>query len=98
MSLAIPTLARRPRPHRRRRPIPPPPPRGGDRRVVLRFERLEDRTVLSTFTVTSIADSGLGSLRQAILDSNAETAGAGTIAFDIPGAGVQTIQPTSPLP
>ena len=34
------------------------------------MERLDDRTVPSTFSVSSLADSGLGSLRQAILDAN----------------------------
>ena len=38
----------------------------------------------ATFTVTSTADSGAGSLRQAILDANASS-GADTIAFDITG-------------
>jgi hypothetical protein len=33
---------------------------------------LEDRTVPSTFTVMNIADSGPGSLRQAVLDANAQ--------------------------
>ena len=51
----------------------------------------------ATLTVTSVADSGPGSLRQAILDANANT-GADTIAFDIPGTGVQTIQPQTALP
>src|SRR5262244_1177599 len=51
----------------------------------------------ATFTVTNTADSGPGSLRQAILDANAN-AGEDTIAFAIPGGGVHTIQPTSPLP
>jgi len=51
----------------------------------------------STFTVTTTADSGTGSLRQAILDANA-TAGADTIDFNIPGAGVHTISLTSELP
>ena len=32
---------------------------------------LEDRTVPSTFTVLNLADSGEGSLRQAVLDANA---------------------------
>ena len=40
----------------------------------------------ATYTVTTTADSGAGSLRQAILDANAN-AGADTIAFDIPGSG-----------
>ena len=50
-----------------------------------------------TFTVTHTDDSGPGSLRQAILDANA-TAGADTIEFNIPGAGVHTITPTTALP
>jgi IPT/TIG domain len=51
----------------------------------------------ATFTVTTTADSGAGSLRQAILDANA-AAGADTIAFNIPGSGVQTIAPLTALP
>jgi hypothetical protein len=51
----------------------------------------------ATFTVTTTADSGAGSLRQAIDDANA-TPGADTIVFDIPGAGVHTITPQSLLP
>ncbi len=51
----------------------------------------------STFTVTNTNDSGAGSLRQAILDANASM-GLDTIDFDIPGAGVHTIAPTSALP
>lgn len=50
----------------------------------------------ATFTVTSTNDSGLGSLRQAILNANA-TPGLDTINFSI-GFGPQTIAPTSPLP
>ena len=50
------------------------------------------------FFVTTTADSGPGSLRQAILDSNAATGSTNTIDFDIPGQGVQTIAPASPLP
>src|SRR5262249_1681813 len=71
------------------------------------LERLEDRTLLSgLFVVTTTADSGEVplSLRQAILDAN--SAGGGTIGFDIPttdsgfnsSTGVWTIQPLSPLP
>ena len=63
-----------------------------------RFELVEDRTLLSTFSVTNTADSGPGSLRQAILDSNAATAATNTIDFAIPGTGVQTIEPASSLP
>jgi hypothetical protein len=51
----------------------------------------------SIFTVTSVADSGDGTLRKALDDANS-TPGPNTIAFQIPGAGVHTIQPTSPLP
>ena len=51
-----------------------------------------------TYTVTNTADSGAGSLRQAILDANAHP-GTDTIAFSIPGAGVQTIAvPVTALP
>jgi hypothetical protein len=52
---------------------------------------------LSTFTVTNTGDSGPGSLRQAILDANAATGATNTIDFKIPGQGVQTIAPLSPL-
>ena len=47
--------------------------------------------------MTSTADSGAGSLRQAILDANASS-GADTIAFDITGSGVQTIALSTTLP
>jgi hypothetical protein len=59
---------------------------------------MEDRTLLTTFLVTTAADSGSGTLRQAILDSNAEMSAPNTIDFAIPGAGVQTIAPISELP
>lgn len=51
----------------------------------------------ATFTVSTTADSGAGSLRQAISDANA-AAGADLIAFAIPAAGVQTIVLSTPLP
>ena len=41
------------------------------RRRRLLLEQLEDRRPLAVFTVTNTLDSGLGSLRQAILDANA---------------------------
>jgi hypothetical protein len=51
----------------------------------------------TTYTVTSTADAGPGSLRQAITDANASL-GADTIAFNIVGSGVHTIVPATPLP
>jgi hypothetical protein len=71
--------------------------RGRHRGHPLFVECLEDRTLLATFVVTNTADSGAGSLRQAILDANA---GGGTdlITFAIPGVGPHTIRPTSQLP
>src|SRR5262245_52740058 len=45
-----------------------------------RLEALEDRTVPSTFLVENLADSGPGSLRQAVLDANAQP-GADQIFF-----------------
>ena len=50
-----------------------------------------------TFTVTNTADSGPGSFRQAILDSNARSS-RDTIAFNIPGAGPHSIVLQTPLP
>src|SRR5262249_30405413 len=50
----------------------------------------------ATFLINTTADSGAGSLRQAILDSNAN-AGADTIDFSI-GSGAQTIALLSGLP
>lgn len=51
----------------------------------------------ATYIVTNTNDSGAGSLRQAILDANAN-AGPDTISFSIPGAGVHTITPATALP
>src|SRR6266446_4509359 len=53
--------------------------------------------IANTFTVTNTSDSGVGSLRQAILDANASS-GPDTIAFNIPGSGVKTITPATTLP
>jgi len=77
------------------------PPRllGRDaRRNRLRFEWLEDRTLLATLVVSSTNDSGPGSLRQAILGSDSATGQTNTIDFNIPGSGVQSIAPLSALP
>jgi titin len=67
------------------------------RSKVLRLETLEDRCLLSTFTVVNTHNNGAGSLRAAINNSNA-TAGLNTIQFNIPGSGAHTIALTSPLP
>ena len=51
-----------------------------------------------TFVVTTTADSGAGSLRQAILDANANVIGAGSDPVRYPRAGPHTITPLSFLP
>ena len=83
----------------RRFAVVPASPAG--RSVGRRFRPLcdavESRLLLSTFTVTNTGDSGPGSLRRAIIDSNASP-GANTISFAIPGAGVQVIRPLTSLP
>ena len=65
------------------------------------FARSDDIAVQSlqaVYIVTNTADSGAGSLRQAVLDANA-SAGLDTITFAIGSPGSQqTIQPTSALP
>ena len=72
-------------------------------RVTL-VEALESRVLLAVITVTTTADDGPGSLRQAILDANATPTIPDTIRFNIPGTGVppapgvRTIRPLSPLP
>jgi hypothetical protein len=57
---------------------------------------LEGRQLPSTFLVTNTHNDGAGSLRQAILDANANP-GLDTIAFAI-DSGLQTIAPATPLP
>ena len=66
----------------------------------LQVETLEDRCLLSTFSVLNTNDSGPGSLRQAITDANstANVGGPDQIDFNIAGAGVHTITPASALP
>ncbi len=63
-----------------------------------RLEWMEDRTLLSTFLVANTNNSGPGSLRQAILDSNQAPGGPNTIDFGIQGTGPRFIHLTSPLP
>src|SRR5438105_4991490 len=60
------------------------------------IETLEQRTLLSTYTVTNANDGGAGSLRAAILSANGN-AGADVIKFAV-GSGAKTIAPTSALP
>src|SRR5262249_32915767 len=64
------------------RPARPHTPGGRRPRPTARLsvESLDDRIVPSTFTVGNLADSGPGSLRQAVLDANANP-GADVIAF-----------------
>ncbi len=83
---------------RRRRRVPPTVFSGTLFRLHPRLEIMEDRTLLAAFMVTNTSDSGPGSLRQAILDSDAVTGTSNTIDFDIPCTGVQTIAPFYPLP
>src|SRR4051812_43928975 len=59
-------------------------------------EALEDRTVPATFDVVNNADSGTGSLRQAILNAN-NTSGPDTITFHLP-PNMRVISPASALP
>src|SRR5580698_8773274 len=79
-----------------------------------RIESLEDRLLMALITVTGTGDAisatdGVVTLREAITAENSHknisdvvAKGAygtdDTIAFDIPGPGVHTIAPTSPLP
>ena len=62
-------------------------------RLRLHLERLEERHLLATFTVTSVEDSGPGTLREAILSANAAT-GLDLIEFG-PGLNGRTIELTS---
>ena len=56
--------------------------RGRPPRASLAVEALEDRSVPSTFEVLNLADSGEGSLRQAVLDANSPAyPGADVINF-----------------
>ncbi len=88
---------------RRRRPITLPRIWRGRDPITQLFRlreglmRLEQRAMPAIFTVTNTADTGLGSLRQAIIDANTAP-GADQIQFNILPSGPQTIQPSSELP
>ena len=64
--------------------------------LIAAIEALEGRQLLSTYLVTTTADTGAGSLRQAIMDANNHK-GADTIHFAI-GSGSKTIKPSTGLP
>jgi len=59
----------------------------------LGFERLEERTLLTAYPVTTAADSGAGSLRDALTQAMASA--GNTVTFNISGAGVHTIHLTT---
>ena len=63
----------------------------------LSIEHLEERTLLTAFTVSTTGDSAIDptTLRYALTNLSA---GSNTITFAIPGSGVHVIQPQSPLP
>lgn len=58
---------------------------------------MSSSAVAAVFVVDTTADSGAGSLRQAIIDSNT-TPGPNFINFNIPGPGPHRIQPLTDLP
>jgi hypothetical protein len=60
------------------------------------FDRLEDRRLMATYTVTTNANTGAGSLRDAVNNANLNP-GADTIAFNLP-IGSRTITLTTTLP
>ena len=66
----------------------------------LQFEAMESRLLLATFTVTDVSDNvnDTGSLRYAITQSNLARPGPNIIDFNIPGTGLQGIEPSSALP
>jgi hypothetical protein len=63
---------------------------------VVHFDGLEERRLMTVFTVTNTLDGGQGSLREAIVFANTAP-GADTIAFDT-GGGVAKITLASELP
>jgi titin len=61
------------------------------------FVALAHPAAATTYTVTNVADSGAGSLRQAILSANGSP-GLNTIAFNLAGTNPFTITPASAFP
>jgi hypothetical protein len=64
-------------------------------RARLLLSRLEDRTTPANFAVTTLADTGAGTLRQAITDANT-AAGADTITFQAGLTGTITLATALP--
>jgi len=71
-------------------------PNMGKSRRRLSFENLEYRRVLASFVVVNTNDSGAGSMRQAIVNSN-QNPGVDSIVFAIADA-IKSIQVKTPLP
>ena len=69
--------------------------RQGTRTLRPMIEFMEDRVLLATFTVTNNADSGPGSLRQAILNANTAP-GTDTINFNIKVGAISEVPIPSP--
>jgi hypothetical protein len=72
----------------------------GQRSRAPSVQRLQPAGPLKTtsdLVVTTAADGGTGSLRSAIDSANASP-GLSSISFNIPGGGVHSIRPVSPLP
>ena len=68
------------------------------RRLIATLEMLEDRTLLTTYPVTSTGTGDVaGTLLYAINQLNATGGSSNIISFNL-GSGVQTISPTSALP
>ncbi|MFM8272811.1 MAG: choice-of-anchor Q domain-containing protein [Gemmata sp.] len=63
---------------------------------MLQLERLEDREVPALYTVTTLADAGTGSLRDAVTQANASTGVADTINFSQGLSGVVYLETALP--
>lgn len=70
----------------------------GQRTPHVGVELLESRRLLTSYSVTSVADSGTGTLRQALLDANANP-GPDSIVVNLPSSiSYKEVYLTSPLP